>query len=99
MALAIRTNNHSRETLSYHDLTDKERAWFDHRTADDGALFARYRGTTYDVSEFMRVPSNSDDLAGWDGYHGESYFSGALVKFVDNGESIIMGRYYDKSDT
>lgn len=95
--LTIRTNHVARETIYWHDLTAKERADFDYLDTPDRqeeAQFVRYRGNVYDTSEFMRVPTGADEMAKWDGYHGDSYFSGILIKYADNNKRVIMGTYY-----
>ena len=35
---------------------------------------------------------NNDSLKGWEGYSSDSYFSGTLVKYIDD-DSVIMGWY------
>jgi hypothetical protein len=30
---------------------------------------------------------------GWDGYRSDSYFSGIVVRYVDDGERVIAGLY------
>jgi hypothetical protein len=39
-----------------------------------------------------------DDLAalGWQGMRTETYFSGALLRFTDDREGVVMGRYFVK---
>jgi hypothetical protein len=103
MALTIRTNNHARPVLSRWELTPKESADFDYLADDEGSFF-RYRGQVYDIGEFCRViapgtksmhPTEcaSPDFAGWDGYLSDSFFSGMLVRYVDDCESVIVGVY------
>ena len=50
--MQFRTNGQPRPVLSWHDLTLAERAELDYRGPDDGAMFARYRGAIYDLSDF-----------------------------------------------
>ncbi|QFP93539.1 hypothetical protein [Edwardsiella phage vB_EtaM_ET-ABTNL-9] len=90
--MRIITNNQPRQLIYGYELTDKERQDFDYLDDIDNHNFVKYRGNIYDVNEFMRV--NSDDsLKGWDGYIGESYFSGVLIKVIDS-DTAIMARYY-----
>jgi hypothetical protein len=93
--LTIRTNNAPRDLLCWHDLTTRERAEFDY--IDDpescGNQFFRYRGCVYDSSEFMSV-SNMPFRGKWDGYHSDSYFSGILIRLVDDCERVICGTYF-----
>jgi hypothetical protein len=98
----IRTNNVPRLVIYWDDLTDKEREDFAYRTADDGAMFVRFCGCTYDLSDFMHWDSGVTpqmEEAGfrkWDGYQGDSHFSGVLCRFVDmnEGQGVVMGTYY-----
>ena len=100
--LTIITNNHKRDILYWHDLTPKERKEFDWIvdsdtvTAEDSEFF-RYRGSVYCLSDFERV--TGDSFYGWDGMHGDSFFSGILVKYpredwggIDT-EHVICGLY------
>jgi hypothetical protein len=100
----IRTNNVPRDVLYWYELTDKERAEFDYLETEEEqaqATFVRYKGWTYDLGDFMRCPSSEQSNpqmrdAGfhhWDGYAGDSFFSGVLVRYVDDGERVIMGTY------
>lgn len=93
MSLTITTNNQPRFLLNWFDLTDKERSEFDYLKTEEEQSehqFFRYRGWTYDLGEFMRAP---EELKPWHGYHGDSYFSGILVKYVGD-ESVICATYY-----
>ena len=92
--MKIICNNKPRHVLTWYDLTDFEQSNFDYLDSDDAqanASFVRYRGWVYDLGEFMRTP---DDLKPFDGYASDSFFSGVLCRFVDDGDSVIMGRYY-----
>jgi len=60
----------------------------------DSGLFFRYRGNVYDIGEFMRCESKDSPLASWHGYSSDSMFSGVLIRLVDNGESVIVARFY-----
>lgn len=91
----IITNNVPRDLIDAAELSPKERAEFDYLPWEDidagiaSATFLRYRGPLYDLGEFMR----SDAFPSWDGYASDSYFSGIVVRLVDNGERCIVGRY------
>lgn len=93
--IAITTNNVPRDLVDAWELPPKERAEFDYLPWDsidagsDSATFLRYRGRLYDLGEFMR----SDAFPSWDGYASDSYFSGIVVRLVDDGERCIVGRY------
>ena len=96
--LRIITNNQPRDLLMWHELTDAERKELDYITnpEDRGTDFFRYKGWIYDVGEF-ELPG--DHFPGWDGYHGDSFFSGILIRYpreewgaLDT-EHIIVGWY------
>lgn len=53
----------------------------------------RYKGEWYCMEDFMRAGKDSP-LSEWDGYTADTFFSGVLVRFVDDGERVIFGRYY-----
>lgn len=94
--LTIRTNRKPREPLYWHELTAKEQAEFDYLDTEErqsDAQFIRYRKWVYDLGEFMRVPPGADEMAKWDGYHSDSYFSGILIKWVDDNERVIIATY------
>lgn len=77
---------------------EQEKDWM-----DSGAQFFRYRGQLYDLGEFVRIVppgqagggfahyDHTGDLVGWDGIATDSYFSGTVVKLVDDGDSVIVG--------
>lgn len=94
MTLTIRTNNIPRMLKYGYEIPDKIKSDFDYIPEDDFPLhdFFVYKGQWYDLGEFLRIPDNSD-FAGWDGYSANSYFSGILVKIVDD-DSIIVGQYF-----
>jgi hypothetical protein len=94
MAITIRTNNVPRNPVYGYELSEKERKEFDYIDAEhfDGHSFLRYKGELYDLSDFMRA-TDIADLKGWDGYASDSYFSGIVIKYVDNFERVIVGTY------
>lgn len=99
----IRTNNVPRELKLVSDFSpadqDKIRDQYDWMDPDDLEYnygFFKYRGCFYHLQDFMRASSDATgDLAGWDGYAGDSYFSGTLIKFADKDcDRVIVGRYF-----
>lgn len=102
--VTIRCNNVSREIIAAHQLTEKERQEFDYidwETVDSGnncASFFRYKGDLYHLEAAMyidnqKLPSDSF-LKGWRGCYGESDFSGVLVKYAKDFDSVIVGQYF-----
>lgn len=107
MTTLIITNNVPRDVLFGYDLTDNERASFNYYDADEiGAQeFFRYRGEVYDLGEFMPadlapfpVASYNSPLSDWDGYLGDSFFSGVVVKYAEDCERVIVGRAVVEND-
>jgi len=91
----IITNNQPRNLLSWEELTTKEQQEFDHDyepDSDDDYEFVRYKSEVYCLSDFIAYPSTNSD---WDGVIQDTFFSGILIKFVDDSEAVIMGRYYE----
>jgi len=94
----IRTNNIPRDVIYDHELTRDERRDFDYLdwtamdNGQDSASFFRFRGELYDLSTFTRVePGGELDALGWQGVSADSMSSGTLVKFVEDGERVVVG--------
>ena len=96
-SITIVTNNKPRFIIYGFELTQKEKKGFDYYEDDeelDNQTFFRYKGNVYCMEDFMRIDKNSPfDYKKWNGYSSDSFFSGILVKIVDD-ESVIVGRYY-----
>lgn len=95
--MSVITNNQPRLLLSGHELTAKEAADFDYLFDADGIPegdFFRYRGRVYSMADFMACPATDATLSGWNGYASDSYFSGVLVRYAADRDSVIVGRYY-----
>lgn len=98
--MKIITNNQPRYTLDSFELTKDERKEFDYLDweaidkGDASAALFRYKGNLYDLGEFSLVESDNKEMKGWHGYSASSYFSGIVVKYDYNQDSIIVGRYY-----
>lgn len=90
----IKTNNVPRDVLYRWDLTPKESKEFDYLADDDGSFF-RYKGQVYDLGEFMRIAPHPqrEGWEGYDGYSSDSFFSGLLVRYVDDCERVIVALY------
>ena len=58
-----------------------------------------YEGNTYFLSEIMAVhnkfynPNAPEWMLEFDGYMSDSYFSGILIKLIDNGEAVKAYTY------
>ena len=92
----IITNNVPRDIVYGHELTPKEREDFDYYTPKElnEATFFRYKGEVYDLGEFMRWNNPASPTRnGWDGYRGDSFFSGLVVRYTDDFERVVVGLY------
>lgn len=109
MTITITTNGHARELIAYAELTDKERSEFDY-IADEESWdyrFARYRGNVIDVSDMRAIMVSpafqsfgvnvapESPLAAWHGVASDSYWSGIVVRYCDDNEHVVIGRYFD----
>lgn len=99
--LRIITNHRPRPIIRGYELSADERGDFDHidwQAVDNGETspeFVRYQnGQLVDLSEFMTTSGLPEPLRVWDGYQSDSFFSGLLVKYSEDFESVVMGRYY-----
>ena len=105
MTLTVITNNVPRLIVDAYELTVAERKDFDYLdwpaidSGTDSATFFRYRGQLYDLGEFStdygitRGSGLLHELAGWDGYQSDSFFSATVVRFVeDDSDYVIVGR-------
>ena len=95
MTLTIKTNNVPRDLLNWDDLTEEEKKQFDYYKGEDKyfALFFRYKENAYDSGEFSPA-ENFGLFRKWDGYESDTYFSGVVIRFVEDNERVIVGRYY-----
>jgi hypothetical protein len=99
--LTIITNNVPRDITDAWELTAAERADFDYLNWDaidagsDSASFIRYRGELVDLGEFMAWDNPASPTRGhWDGVRSDSFFSGLVVRYCDDHERIVVGRYF-----
>jgi len=86
--MKIKTNNHSRNLLTEYDLTSKELESFDYLEDGEGS-FIRYKGRVWELGEFTRT-----EIEDWDGISSDTYFSGAVIKLSEDGETVKVGYVY-----
>jgi len=88
-------------------LPAKAQADFDYIEGEDrfSPRMVLYKGTWYDVNEFFTTSTilhgELADLAAWDAYQSDSYFSGVLLRWARDWstgrpdfEAVVMGNYY-----
>ena len=94
-------------TLEWRQLKKKEQKDFDYLDTYEKqcqAVFVRYRKVVYDLDDFMRIrPSiaphpQRPEWEKYDGYRGDSFFSGVLMKVVEDEcgypAKVRMATYY-----
>lgn len=97
--LTIRTNHVPRDVLRWFDLSPKEQSEFDYLDSDDRRMeaeFVRYRGWVYDLHDMERGWGGTqmpEPFAGWDNYLSDSYFSGILIKWLNDGEQVVCATW------
>lgn len=102
----IITNNVPREVVEAYELPIDVRDEFDYldwtniEMGADSATFVKYKGQWYDLGDFISTNAPGlDAFSEWDAYVSDSFFSGVLVKYVNEDgrmdfEHVIMGRYF-----
>lgn len=102
MALEI-TRKTERPLIYWHNLKPKEQAEFDYLDTEEKreeAQFFRYKKCTYCLDQFAvwNTPWTGEKPAAFkdfDAIHGDSFFSGVLVKQDPEGEDFIkVASYY-----
>lgn len=96
--MRIICNNNPRKLKYGSEMPEKLRADFDYIESDefDCHDFFVYKGYWYDLSDFMRIDNSEGTREGWekfDGYHSDSFFSGILVKVL-NDETVLVATYF-----
>lgn len=103
MTLTIQTNNIPRPIIFGYELSPTEAEEFDYLKGDDliNNQFFRFKGRVYDTNEFSSILRTwgsaecfNKDMAGWDGYLSESFFSGLVVRYVCDDDAVIVGTYF-----
>ena len=95
--MEIITNNCPRPIIYGFELPEKEKQEFDYLDDIDVAQFFRYRGRAYDLGEFQRITEtmkNCHGFSGWHAFQGDSFFSGVVIKYMHDCESVVIGRWY-----
>jgi hypothetical protein len=96
--IKIRTNRNWRKFKHRYEVPAKVLAsqfdWTNEAHAEHGDYsdgFFEYRGCWYHLADFVRA--GHDGFPGWDGYAGDSYFSGVLIKLSPDGEEYQIATY------
>ena len=102
--ITVITNNAHRDVIYGYELTAEEREQFDYIAWDepdndsDVHNFFRYKGELYDLEEFQPTTQlhspETKELREWSGYMSDTFFSGMVIRYVENFERVVVGRYY-----
>lgn len=96
-------NNVPRDILDACELTAAERLEFEYldwnalERGEDSASFVRYRGGVIDLGDLVHwanPPAAYEMFGQWDGFRSDTFFSGILVRWVEEFERVIVARYY-----
>jgi hypothetical protein len=91
MKVVVKTDNRKRPTVSWYELPEKEKEYFDYGCTDH--TFVKYKGQYHDLNNFMGLSKfREKHLDRWDDYSSDSFFSGVLVRWVDC-DTVVMGTY------
>jgi hypothetical protein len=93
--MTIKTNSRPRDLVSFAELTAEEQKDFDYIKGEDqySPRLFRYKSNVYDTCEF-KLTTPFPDFKGWDSFRPDSYFSGVLVRFVEDFEHVIAATYF-----
>ena len=94
----VTTNGHARNIICWWDLSDKERAELKYVTEDaqDWWQGFRYKGWVYNLGEFTSLSAMGCPKSlkkDWHGIKTETFFSGIVVRYANDYESVIVGSY------
>jgi len=95
----IVTNHHFRDITYGYELTDAERAEFDHYDDDEiyAHGFVRYKGEVLDLSDFVKMPNqialDHPEVKVYHGFRSDSYFSGTLVRYNQDYNMVEVATY------
>ena len=99
MGIEVITNNIPRLLEDGFNLSAEEIKEFDYVEDIAELVVVRYKGELYDIGEFMRPPEELSSL-GWHGYSPDTYFSGVVVKLLEEDQDrVVVGTYFVKSGT
>lgn len=94
--MEIITNNKPRPMLALHELPADMQKEFDYVLPDDSSCrFVKYKGVWMDCFDMQSISRELgfSQFTGWHGIASDSFFSGTLVRFVDD-DQVIVGRYF-----
>lgn len=102
MSIQITTNNVPRPVLTSIQVPRTHWGQLDIDPDDweDNRSFVKYKGEYIDLDDFQttkRGPWNHglpEEFGNWDAYMSDTYFSGLLIRMVDDFENAILAHYF-----
>ena len=97
--IIIKTNNVPRDVKYGYEMPVEFHSEFDYIDTEEFPVhhFVVYKGEWIDLDEFTSPRSCVSDMLSlaknWDGYRSDSFFSGIVIKYLNNFESVIVGTY------
>lgn len=95
--MKIKTNHQWRQFVYRYDVPASVLAdQFSHLGEESSDGFFCYRGQWYHTSDFMCTDAPNSPLAllGFDGYVSDTYFSGVLIKFANDGVRYQIATFF-----
>lgn len=103
MPTIVKSNQHWRPFVYRSEVPAKVLADRFGHLPDEYDGFLCYRGWWYHLSDFLsaggygRTRPTTGMLAHWDGYHGDSFFSGVVINVSEDGAEYQIGTYVSTS--
>ena len=98
----VTTNHHWQKLQNGFAISDKiwHREFENNRIANRKEIkFFKYRNDWFYIDEFIPFPPRLPELGElneWDGFCGDSFFTGTLVRFNEKDGSLIQVGYYNE---
>ena len=100
MTLNVVTNNQPRKLMGLFEFNSKDQVkirekfdWMDE--VEDTYSFFKYKGEIMHLSEFLNLNSSCPgELRNWHGYSSDTYFSGVIVRLVNDNEEVVVGSFF-----
>lgn len=103
--IKIHTNNQPRPLVSVNEIPIEFRDEFDYIYDKDQQSLVKYKDYWYDAYDTQKIHVGTGDpfgmvvdkgspFADWHAITSESFFSGVLFRFLDDGERVVVGSYY-----
>ena len=104
MSITITTNGHARDLVSWNDLPDKERDFYNYLAEEEqwANRFVKYRGSWYDIGDefqplvpigtpgaFAHRVEPDSPMAAWTGICTQSMFDAIVMKWAKSWDGSV----------